>query len=80
MMIGMALFWVALILGLIWLVRGTVERQQEPPPDTALTILDRRFAEGAISIDEYHERRGVLADAAAPLHRDSPSTAIYRDR
>jgi uncharacterized membrane protein len=67
MMIGMGLFWLAIILGFIWLVRDGVERrQQEPPTDNALTSLDRHFAEGTISLDEYKQRRDVLTGAAAP--------------
>jgi flagellar biogenesis protein FliO len=48
MMIGMGIFWLAIILGVVWLVRDSVERRQpEAPSESALTILDRRFAEGA---------------------------------
>ena len=67
MMIGMGLFWLAIILGFIWLVRDGMERRQpEGPTENALTILDRRFAEGAVSLDEYEQRRDVLTSAAAP--------------
>jgi uncharacterized membrane protein len=66
MMIGMVLFWLAIILGVVWLVRDGIERQQPAQPrETALALLDRRFAEGAISLDEYTQRRDVLTDAAA---------------
>lgn len=45
MMIGMGLFWLAIILGVVWLVRDSRERpQQEASSENALTILDRRFA------------------------------------
>ena len=67
MMIGMGFFWLAIILGVVWLVRdGAGRRQQEAPSENALTILDRRFAEGAVSLDEYRQRRDVLTGAAAP--------------
>jgi uncharacterized membrane protein len=66
MMIGMGLFWLALILGVVWLIRDGVQgRPQETPSENALTILDRRFAEGAVSLDEYQQRRDVLTGAAA---------------
>lgn len=66
MMIGMGLFWLAIILGAVWLVRdGAGLRQREAPSENALTILDRRFAEGTVSLDEYKQRRDVLTDAAA---------------
>jgi uncharacterized membrane protein len=73
MMIWMGLFWLAIILGVIWLVRDSVGRRQpEAPSENALTILDRRFAEGAVSLDEYKQRRDVLTGATTP----SPAGAI----
>ena len=60
MMIGMALFWGAVIFGVIWLVRDASERRPRQHDDSALEILERRFAEGALSVDEYHQRRSVL--------------------
>ena len=65
-MIGMALFWGAIILGIIWLIRDGVERRQQPPEESALAILDRRFAEGALAFDDYHQRRNVLTGAPPP--------------
>jgi uncharacterized membrane protein len=61
MMFGMALFWGAIILGFVWLVRDGSARREE----TALTILDRRFAEGALSPDDYRQRRNALTGEAA---------------
>jgi uncharacterized membrane protein len=59
MMIWMVVLWAAVILGVVWLVRAGVE--QRPRRDKgAIAILDRRLAEGAISIDEYREHTKVL--------------------
>ena len=70
MMIGMGLFWLAIILGVVWLVRNSAERRQhEGPSENAVTILDRRFAEGAVSLDEYQQRRDVLTGAAPSAAR-----------
>ena len=69
MMIGMGLFWLAVILGVVWLVRDGIERRQQPPQEAALSILDRRFAEGAVSLDEYRQRRDILTGAAALTDR-----------
>jgi len=66
MMLGMALFWGAIILGIVWLIRDGVQRREPGPEETALTILDRRFAEGALSPDDYHQRRNVLAGVTTP--------------
>ena len=65
MMIGMGL-WLAVIIGFVWLVRDGVERQQQPPKETALTILERRCAEGAVSLEEYQQRHDVLTGTAVP--------------
>jgi uncharacterized membrane protein len=67
MMIGMGLFWLAIIFGFAWLLRDGIDHHhQERPTENALTILDRRFAEGAVSLDEYKQRRDVLTGTAAP--------------
>ena len=66
MVVLMVLFWAAVILGVVWLVRGASggwrwggERKETPSE-----ILDRRFAEGAISVEDYHQRREVIAGGA----------------
>ena len=67
MMVFMVLFWAAIILGIVWLVRGAAgggwhwggERRETPTE-----ILERRFAEGAISVEDYHQRREVIAGGA----------------
>ncbi len=64
-MLGMVLFWVLIVLGIVWLARGaptglpTATRRETP-----LEVLDRRFAAGEIEVDEYRERREVLVSGA----------------
>jgi putative membrane protein len=66
MMIWMVLFWGAVIFGVVWLGRGGTAGWTRPDRrETPLEILDRRFAEGAISADEYHERRDVMTARGA---------------
>jgi putative membrane protein len=63
MMVLMVLFWGGVVFGIVWLIRSTVGgpgRGSESP----LAVLERRFAEGAISVEEYRARREVL-DARA---------------
>lgn len=64
MLIGMILFWALVILAIVWIVRELTGRHAHAPsrlgPEDPLAILDRRFAEGAISPDEYRERREIL--------------------
>ena len=79
MMIGMGLFWLAIILGVVWLARNGFDRRQQQPEETSLAILDRRFAEGAVSLDEYRQRRDVLTGSTVPHQRpDLTSTEKVR--
>ena len=58
------LVWVAIIVTVIWLIRGARAGRGWGPPGgapSAMEILDRRFAEGEISAEEYRERRGTLS-------------------
>jgi uncharacterized membrane protein len=66
MMIGMGLFWVVVVVGIIWLAHDGASLRRLPPEETALTILDRRFAEGDLSLDDYRSRREVLTGVAVP--------------
>jgi putative membrane protein len=69
MMVVMVLFWAAVIFGIVWLVRGASGGgwhwgggRKETPSE----ILERRFAEGAISVEDYHQRREVIEKGASP--------------
>ncbi len=62
MMLGMAVFWIAVIIALALLLRYLLassrrdERSEESPED----ILKRRFARGEIDEDEYRRRLAGL--------------------
>lgn len=58
--ISMILFWALLIGGIMLLLRAwwTPPRAQEP--DQALSILDRRYASGEISREDYQAMRQDL--------------------
>jgi putative membrane protein len=67
---GMVLFWAIVILGIVWLIRGFEGRGPsggDAPVgrERPVEILERRFAEGAISPEEYWARRQVLDDGKA---------------
>lgn len=64
MMIVMVLFWGAVVFGIVWLVRGSVAGRQSfaAAPESALQILDRRFAQGEIGQEDYDARRRILSD------------------
>ena len=74
MMVLMVLFWGAVILGIVSFVRGVGDagsgaRSSSPTDvserrETPTEVLDRRFAEGTISVEDYQARRKVLAGDA----------------
>ena len=64
--ITMVLFWVALILLIVWLVRATFPASRRNDSDAALDLLRRRFAAGEISEVEYEQARCVLDRETAP--------------
>ena len=67
MMIPMLLFWGAVVFGIFWLIRGSGRGESasgETPvsKESAVEILERRFAEGAITAEDYQARREVLVN------------------
>lgn len=65
MMSLMVLFWSAVVVGIVWLVRGTAHRGSTLSPalgnrESPMDILERRLAEGAITPEEYRTRRDEL--------------------
>lgn len=71
MLIGMVLFWGAIVLGIVWLIRAgargwwargdrLVTSESPVTRESPVEILERRFAEGAISLEDYRARREVL--------------------
>ena len=61
---GMLLFWVLVIVLVVWLVRtwgpGHHSAPHGAPSESPLEVLDRRLAEGALSVDEYEKRKQIL--------------------
>jgi putative membrane protein len=60
--LSVPLFWILLIVGIVFLVRG---RGGRPPwtgggRETGIDVLERRFPEGELSLEQYRERRSVL--------------------
>lgn len=60
MMLGMVLFWGLVVVGVVWLLREGIGRGRHGPGDDPLAILERRLAEGHISVEEYEERKKTL--------------------
>jgi len=58
----MALFWIAVLGGIVVLIRQMVRRDRgQDRDDTALQILQRRYARGEISKEQYEEMRRELS-------------------
>jgi len=53
----MVLFWVAIILLVIWVVRSVFPRQVRSERTMALETLPQRYAEGSINTAEYEQAR-----------------------
>ena len=70
MMVMMVLFWGAVIFGIFWVIRSAAQGSAAPGErfvsrESPLDILERRFAEGAISEEDYRARRQVLVGELA---------------
>ena len=65
MMVPMVLFWAAIIVGVVWLIRAPFDRRPRQERESPTEVLERRFAEGAISVEDYRERRDVLVNGTA---------------
>jgi adenylate cyclase len=62
MMFGMLLFWGLLIGAIVWVARELMHgRRARAVMETPGALLDRRFAAGEISAEEYRERKALLA-------------------
>jgi putative membrane protein len=64
MMLGMVLFWGLVVLGAIWLLRELIGRGRHGAAGDPLAILDRRLAEGQISVEEYEQRKKTLGSTS----------------
>ena len=61
----MAAFWIAVIVGIVFLIRWLVVSTRtggrgDRPEDSALEILKRRYARGEINKEEFEEKRKDL--------------------
>lgn len=59
------MFWLLLIVGVVWTITRSQREPPTPPPrsqerETPLEALQRRYAEGEISTEEYEERKERL--------------------
>lgn len=60
MSLGMVVFWALLVVAVVWLVRSLSDGGSRRPLSAA-ELLERRLAEGEISVDEYRQRKDALS-------------------
>ena len=67
MVLAMVLFWALVVIGIVWAVRAwpTSRPTGAGRGETPLEILDRRLADGSISVEEYEQRRTALREPDA---------------
>jgi len=68
MMLGMVIFWGAVIALVVWTLRGSIGARTDPPHET----LRRRLADGSISVEEYERRRAALDTSTSATSARSP--------
>jgi putative membrane protein len=56
------LFWLLLVAGIVYLARSRNGRPAGGGQETGIDVLERRFAEGELSLEQYRERRSVLEE------------------
>jgi putative membrane protein len=56
------LLWLLLIVGIVFLISRRNERPPSGGQETGIDVLERRFAEGELSPEQYRERRSVLEE------------------
>jgi putative membrane protein len=54
------LFWVIVAIGIWWAITRTSTPSSRSVDETPLELLRRRYADGALTTEEYEERRKVL--------------------
>jgi len=58
----MVLFWIAIILLVIWVVRSLFPREMRSGHDQALETLQQRYAKGEINAAEYEQALARLEE------------------
>jgi putative membrane protein len=60
----MVFFWALLVGGIVLLLRNSGRWPSQARPtdhESALEILERRFAEGQLTVEDYQNRRRILS-------------------
>jgi len=57
----MLLFWGAVIVGIVLVIRWLISQGKASPSDTALQILRQRYARGEINKEEFEAKKRDLS-------------------
>jgi putative membrane protein len=63
--LGMLIFW-GLLIAVVVLLARSIARERDAPSESARAVLDRRFAAGEITEEQYAKMRSVLDQESAP--------------
>jgi putative membrane protein len=84
MTLGMIAFWGAIIALVVWMLRGGAAASRPPPSapeeSSPREILDRRLADGSLSVEDYERRRRLLEEAGGDGVGSRDPAAIGADR
>jgi putative membrane protein len=61
----MWIFWIIVIIGLVFLIKGIVQQgnpKESKSGETPLDILKKRYARGEINKEEFEQRKKDLSD------------------
>lgn len=78
MMVWWVLVWGAIVFGIVWLARGSFDMWRRDRRETSVETLERRFAEGEISLDDYYDRRAVITGGDYPAGEWQPRVSPRR--
>ena len=78
MTVGMIVFWGGVVAVVVWLLRGggaATRPTAAPTQDTTpRQVLDRRLADGSLSVEEYERRLRLLDRPADSAHETGAPT------
>lgn len=77
MMLGMVIFWGAIIALVVWVTRGG---SRSPRTESPEDVLRRRLADGSITVEQHEQRRAALHATSAPdaRHPTGPAATGHR--
>ncbi|WP_019557447.1 SHOCT domain-containing protein [Thiomicrorhabdus arctica] len=58
MMVGMWVFWLIMLIAIIFIIKQFMAPSK--PPESALELLEKRYAKGEINKDEFEEIKKTL--------------------